>query len=104
MLNELIQAVKPTGVIGVVGVYVPEDPGASNDPANEGKLAFDYGTFFFKGKSMGTEQGNVKHYNAAWPQAGSRRCVRSGSRLCALPLDACEQRADQTVEGFTLRG
>jgi glutathione-independent formaldehyde dehydrogenase len=65
VLNELIQVVKPTGGIGVVGVYVPEDPGASNDLAKEGKLAFDYGTFFFKGQSMGTGQANVKHYNAA---------------------------------------
>jgi glutathione-independent formaldehyde dehydrogenase len=65
VLNELIQAVKPTGGIGVVGVYVPEDPGAANDLAKEGKLAFDYGTFFFKGQSMGTGQANVKHYNAA---------------------------------------
>ena len=42
----------------------PEDPGASSDLAKQGKLAFDYGTFFFKGQSMGTGQANVKAYNA----------------------------------------
>lgn len=64
VLNELVAAVKPTGGIGVVGVYVPEDPGASNELAKEGKLAFDYGSFFFKGQSMGTGQCNTKQYNA----------------------------------------
>jgi glutathione-independent formaldehyde dehydrogenase len=63
VLNELVAMVKPTGGIGVVGVYVPEDPGASGELAREGKLAFDYGTFFFEGQSMGTGQANVKQYN-----------------------------------------
>lgn len=64
VLNELVQVVKPTGGIGVVGVYVPEDPGANSELAKEGKLAFDFGTFFFKGQSMGTGQCNTKQYNA----------------------------------------
>ncbi len=65
VLDELIQVVMPTGGIGVVGVYVPEDPGAASELAKEGKLAFDFGTFFFKGQSMGgTGQCNAKQYNA----------------------------------------
>ena len=62
-INSLIQAVRPTGRIGVVGVFVPEDPSAADDLAKEGKFAFDFGTFFFKGQSMGTGQANVKQYN-----------------------------------------
>ena len=65
VLNELVAAVKPTGGIGVVGVYLPEDPGAGSELAKQGKLAFDFGSFFFKGQSMGTGQCNTKHYNAA---------------------------------------
>jgi hypothetical protein len=65
VLNELVAAVKPTGGIGVVGVYMPQDPGAATDLAKQGKLAFDYGNFFFKGQSMGTGQCNTKHYNVA---------------------------------------
>ncbi len=64
VLNELVAAVKPTGGIGVVGVYVPQDPNAEGELAKQGKLAFDYGTFFFKGQSMGTGQCNTKQYNA----------------------------------------
>lgn len=62
-MNELVQAVKATGQLGVVGVFVEEDPGAKDPLAKEGKLAFDFGTFFTKGQRMGTGQANVKAYN-----------------------------------------
>lgn len=62
-MNNLVQTVKATGGIGVVGVFLPQDPGASNDLAKEGKLAFDFGNFWFKGQKIGTGQANVKHYN-----------------------------------------
>ncbi len=62
-INNLIAAVRPTGRIGVVGVFVPEDPQAADEPAKKGQFAFDFGTFFFKGQSMATGQANVKRYN-----------------------------------------
>lgn len=62
-MNNLVQAVKPTGGIGVVGVFLPQDPGAHDALAKEGKLAFDFGQFWFKGQRIGTGQANVKAYN-----------------------------------------
>ncbi len=62
-MNALVQSVRPTGGIGVVGVFVSEDPAAKDPLAKEGKLAFDFGTFFEKGQHMGTGQCNVKAYN-----------------------------------------
>ena len=62
-INELIHCVRPTGRIGVVGVFVPEDPGAPDDMAKHGRAAFDMGLFFQKGLSMGSGQTNVKAYN-----------------------------------------
>jgi glutathione-independent formaldehyde dehydrogenase len=62
-MNSLVEIVRPTGSIGVVGVFVPEDPGASDELAKKGQLAFDFGKFFFKGQSIATGQANVKHYN-----------------------------------------
>lgn len=62
-MNNLVQAVKPTGGIGVVGVFLPQDPGAQDELAKEGKLAFDFGQFWFKGQRIGTGQANVKAYN-----------------------------------------
>jgi glutathione-independent formaldehyde dehydrogenase len=62
-INSLIQAVRPTGKIGVVGVFVPEDPSATDELAQQGQFAMDFGTFFFKGQAMATGQANVKQYN-----------------------------------------
>jgi glutathione-independent formaldehyde dehydrogenase len=63
VLDNLVQVVRSTGGIGVVGVYVPQDPGASSDLAQEGRIPFQYGQFFTKGQSMGTGQAPVKRYN-----------------------------------------
>ncbi len=68
-MNDLVKSVKFTGGIGVVGVFVPEDPGAANDLAKEGKIAFDIGNYFTRGQTMGSGQCSVKRYNR---------------RLCAL--------------------
>lgn len=62
-MNDLVASVRPTGGLGVVGVFVPKDPGAEDDLAKEGKIAFDMGAFWFKGQFMRTGQANVKHYN-----------------------------------------
>jgi len=62
-INDLVESVRPTGGIGVVGVFVSEDPKSADNLAKEGKLAFDFGTFFEKGQHMGTGQANVKAYN-----------------------------------------
>jgi glutathione-independent formaldehyde dehydrogenase len=62
-MNNLVASVKPTGSIGVVGVFVPEDPGADDELEKEGKIAFDFGEFWFKGQRMATGQCNVKNYN-----------------------------------------
>lgn len=63
VLNQLVHAVRATGRLGVVGLYVPSDPGAPNEDAAEGKLLFEIGTFFEKGQTMGTGQADVKSYN-----------------------------------------
>jgi glutathione-independent formaldehyde dehydrogenase len=62
-LNDLVACVRPTGGIGVVGVFPPEDPEGPDKLMQEGKIAFDMGEFFTKGQFMGTGQANVKAYN-----------------------------------------
>jgi glutathione-independent formaldehyde dehydrogenase len=62
-MNNLVASVKATGSLGVVGVFIPEDPGAEDDLEKEGKIAFDFGQFWFKGQRMATGQCNVKAYN-----------------------------------------
>ena len=62
-LNNLVMSVRGTGGIGVVGVFVPEDPGSPDELGKEGQVAFDFGMFWFKGQHMGTGQCPVKRYN-----------------------------------------
>ena len=62
-MNNLVATVKATGGIGVVGVFVPEDPEAKDKLEKRGQMAFDFGQFWFKGQRMGTGQANVKAYN-----------------------------------------
>ncbi|MCL9814051.1 glutathione-independent formaldehyde dehydrogenase [Natranaeroarchaeum aerophilus] len=63
VLNQLIQVVRPTGQLGIPGLYVPEDPGAPDDMAAQGRLGIDFGKLFEKGLKLGTGQCNVKQYN-----------------------------------------
>lgn len=62
-LNMLINAVRFTGGIGTVGVFVPQDPGAQSELAKQGKAAIAFGTLWFKGQTMGSGQARVKRYN-----------------------------------------
>ena len=62
-MNNLVQTVKATGGIGVVGVFLPQDKKAEDPLAKEGKIAFDFGQFWFKGQHIATGQANVKAYN-----------------------------------------
>ena len=63
VLNSLIQTVRPTGMLGVPGLYVPSDPGAADDQARQGMLLVAVGKLFEKGLRLGTGQCNVKRYN-----------------------------------------
>ena len=63
VMNSLVDSVKATGTLGVVGVFIPKDPGADDALAQKGQIAFDMGKFWFKGQKMGTGQANVKAYN-----------------------------------------
>lgn len=70
---------RPTGGLGIPGLYVPSDPGAPDSDAALGMMKFPFGKFFEKGLSLGCGQCNVKQYN---------RCVaRSLSLLFCVPVD-----------------
>ncbi len=62
-MNELVRAVKATGKIGVVGVFVPKDPKSKETLQKKGHMDFDFGNFWMKGQSIATGQANVKSYN-----------------------------------------
>ena len=43
-MNNLVRSVRPTGGIGVIGVFVPEDPKSSDKLEKQGQIAFDLGS------------------------------------------------------------
>lgn len=62
-MNKLVKSVRPTGALGVVGVFVPKDPKAADPLMKDGQIAFDFGLFFEKGLRIGSGQTPVKAYN-----------------------------------------
>jgi hypothetical protein len=58
-----VRSVRFTGSIGVVGVYVPADPGGPDELARRGEVAFGFGPYWLKGQRMGTGQCPVKAYH-----------------------------------------
>jgi len=105
VLNQLIQTVRATALIGTVGLYVPSDPGAPSEDAAQGRLLIDIGKFFEKGLRMGTGQANVKAYNRHLRDliiAG--RATPSFVVSKELPLDEAPdayRRFDQREEGYS---
>ncbi|SCF13054.1 glutathione-independent formaldehyde dehydrogenase [Micromonospora matsumotoense] len=105
VLNSLVEVVRATGAIGVVGLYLAHDPGAPDEHSGKGELLFKMGKLFEKGLRMGTGQANVKTYNEYL-----RNLIMAGRATPGfvvskeLPLDAAPdayQRFDRREEGYS---
>ncbi len=88
VLDQLVQVVRATDKIGVVGVYEPSDEGAATDDAKHGRYDFDYGTAFTKGITIGSGQCPVMRYNR-WLRDLIIRGQATPSQIISheLPLD-----------------
>ncbi len=99
-MNNLVQTVKATGRIGVVGVFVPEDPQASDVLARKGQIAFDFGQFWIEGQNIGTGQANVKAYNRQLSRLIEHDKIKPSEIVShELPLE----RAPEAYENFDKR-
>lgn len=63
VLENLIEVINPTGKLGIVGVYLPEDPGGVDKSAKKGRYELPWGQVFDKGIQLGLGQTPVKKYN-----------------------------------------
>ncbi|GKT82222.1 glutathione-independent formaldehyde dehydrogenase [Colletotrichum tofieldiae] len=63
VLENMIKVTRACGGLGIPGLYVPSDPGASDDASAKGMISLSFGKLFEKGLSLGTGQCNVKSYN-----------------------------------------
>ncbi|MGE5313176.1 MAG: glutathione-independent formaldehyde dehydrogenase [Acidobacteriota bacterium] len=93
-MNNLVKTVRPAGNIGVVGVFMPEDPGAQDALAKKGELAFDFGEFWKKGQRIATGQANVKAYNR------QLRDLIAVGRARPSFIISHELRLDEAPEGY----
>jgi len=105
VLEALIAVVRPTGGLGIPGLYVPTDPGAPDSAAAKGYISFPFGKLFEKGLTVGTGQCNVKSYNRYL-----RDLIIAGKAKPSfvvshnLPLDeaaSAYDKFDRRVEGYT---
>ena len=101
----MIDVVKPTGALGIPGLYVPSDPGGVNESAKAGALLLNFGRLFEKGLRLGTGQCNVKKYNAYLRDLIiAERASPSFVVSHEVPLSEAPeayQKFDQRVEGYT---
>ncbi|SAK99551.1 glutathione-independent formaldehyde dehydrogenase [Caballeronia calidae] len=104
-MNNLVQSVRATGGIGVVGVFVAEDPGSPDDLMKKGQLAFDFGTFWMKGQRMAAGQANVKAYNRKLRDLIAADKVKPSEIIShELPLEQAPEgyrNFDERKEGWT---
>jgi glutathione-independent formaldehyde dehydrogenase len=61
--EQLAEVVNPTGAIGVIGVFLPEDPGGKDEAAKQGSYHVPWGKLWEKGISVGTGQTPVRRYS-----------------------------------------
>ncbi len=105
VLEALIDIVNPTGVLGIPGLYVPNDPGGADPHAQKGQLLISFGRLFEKGLRLGAGQANVKKYNRYL-----RDLIRTGRARPSFvvshlaPLDQAPMaydKFDKRIEGYT---
>ena len=105
VLNQMIDVVKPTGAMGIPGLYVPSDPGGVNESAKSGSLLLSFGKLFEKGLRLGTGQCNVKKYNAYLRDLIiSERAAPSFVVSHVVSLEQAPEaytKFDQRVDGYT---
>ncbi|MCJ1388178.1 hypothetical protein MMC18_001023 [Xylographa bjoerkii] len=63
VIEQCIKLTRPTGGLGIPGLYVPSDPGAPDEKSKQGMMLMSFGKLFEKGLTLATGQCNVKKYN-----------------------------------------
>ncbi|MGP4002357.1 glutathione-independent formaldehyde dehydrogenase [Streptomyces sp. 8N706] len=105
VLNSLVGTVRPTGALGIPGLYVPADPGGPDENSKRGMLMVSIGKLFEKGLRLGTGQCNVKRYNRQLRDMIIEDRARPSFVVShELPLDEAPtayDKFDKRVEGYT---
>ena len=63
VLEDVVRVTNPTGRVGLIGVYFPQDPGGKDADAKQGKFTLSLGQAWNKGLTFEMGQAPVKRYN-----------------------------------------
>jgi glutathione-independent formaldehyde dehydrogenase len=93
VLNQLMEATRAAGKIGIPGLYVTADPGAKDAAAKEGNLSLHFGLGWAKSHAFFTGQTPVLKYNRALMMAilHDRIQIAKAVNTTVITLDAAPQ-------------
>jgi glutathione-independent formaldehyde dehydrogenase len=104
-IDDLAELVNPTGGIGLIGVYLPDDPGAGGLHAQHGEFQLPLGKIWNKSIALGMGQAPVKRYNALLRDliiAGKIHPGRIVSKRIGFDdVPEAYQRFDRREDGYT---
>jgi glutathione-independent formaldehyde dehydrogenase len=89
VLNSLMEITRPAGKLGILGLYVPADPGASDEAAKAGSLSVRIGLGWARSLAMTTGQCPVMRYNRGLMQAilHGRTQIAKAVNAKVIPLE-----------------
>ncbi len=93
VLNSLMEMTRAGGGLGVPGLYVTGDPGASSEAAQHGSLSIRLGLGWAKSHSISTGQCPVMRYNRQLMSAilSGRVSIARNVNATVIPLDEAPQ-------------
>jgi glutathione-independent formaldehyde dehydrogenase len=105
IIDDLAQLVNPTGSVGIIGVFFPQDPGGVDPHAKKGEYYIPWGQLWEKGIKIGTGQCPVKKYNYLLRDLILAGKANPGLIVSHhLPLEAASEayaKFDKRVDGYT---
>ena len=105
VLEDCIRVTNPTGHVGLIGVYFPEDPGGKDENEKQGKFMLSLGQAWNKGLTIGMGQAPVKRYNVYLRDLIVAGLAKPSFIVSHhLPLEAgpdAYDKFDKRIEGYT---
>ncbi|GAA4236201.1 glutathione-independent formaldehyde dehydrogenase [Streptosporangium album] len=95
VLNSLMEITRAGGALGIPGLYVTGDPGASDEAAKHGSLSIRLGLGWAKSLSFATGQCPVMRYNRQLMMAILNDRVQIAKAVNAMPIPL-----DQAPQGY----
>jgi glutathione-independent formaldehyde dehydrogenase len=105
IINDMAKLLNPGGAYGVIGVFMPKDPGGKSKEEQNGVFPLPYGQLWEKGIAIGTGQAPVKRYNTQLRDIIIAGKANPGMIIShELPIDAAPdayEMFDQRADGYT---